>query len=214
MNRTVQPHINDYKSRERQPLKTPLYVLFFLLSCPLFLVSCGSSKPKVITTKKEARKYGSKQSSSKSYTMTEPKTEEASVTDANMSAPSDVDIVVATALDYQGTRYKYGGTTRSGMDCSGLICTAYNAVGKNLPRTSTSMHQQAVALELEELRKGDFIFFATGRNKRKVNHVALVTQVTPAEIRFIHSTTSRGVIVSSLNEAYWLKAYVSAGRME
>ena len=100
------------------------------------------------------------------------------------------------------------------MDCSGLICTAYNAANIKLPRTSAAMFQQAESRALDDLRKGDFIFFATGRNKRKVNHVAMVTQVTPAEIRFIHSTSSRGVIVSSLNEPYWLKAYISAGRIE
>ncbi len=122
--------------------------------------------------------------------------------------------MVAKALDFQGTRYKYGGTTRSGMDCSGLICTAYAAADIDLPRTSAAMYNQARMLELDDLRKGDFIFFATGKNKRKVNHVAMVTQVTPAEIRFIHSTSSRGVIVSSLNEPYWIKAYVSAGRIE
>ncbi|WP_164510847.1 C40 family peptidase [Nonlabens xiamenensis] len=186
----------------------------------LLLSSCGSSKPKVITTKKEAGKYQNSIKTSPATTTDRPYRkieEEPLTTDDNRlgtTSSTAVDMAVEKALEFQGTRYKYGGTTARGMDCSGLICTAYAAAGKQMPRTSASMYATAEELSLEEVRKGDFIFFATGRNKRKVNHVALVTQVTPAEIRFIHSTTSRGVIISSLNEPYWLNAFISAGRID
>lgn len=117
-------------------------------------------------------------------------------------------------MSYQGVKYRYGGTTSKGMDCSGLIGAAFMEAGKTMPRSSRTLSLVAKGLDLDEVRKGDFLFFATGKNKRQVNHVALITLVTPGEIEFIHSTTSRGVITSTLNEAYWINAFLRAGRID
>ncbi|MGB3591250.1 MAG: C40 family peptidase [Nonlabens sp.] len=121
--------------------------------------------------------------------------------------------VVQEALKFKGTRYKYGGNSRKGMDCSGLIYQSYNAVGVKVPRTTGSLYKAAKNIKLDQVVEGDLLFFGTGKNNKKVNHVGMVVQVTPAEIIFIHSTTSRGVITSSINEPYWLKAYIGAGRL-
>lgn len=125
-----------------------------------------------------------------------------------------IDLAIEAAMNYQGTRYKYAGNDERGMDCSGLICTSFREAGKEVPRTSSSLKAATSELKLDDVVKGDLLFFATGRNKNRLNHVALVISVTPAEVQFIHSSTSRGVIISSLNEPYWLNAYLSAGRLE
>jgi cell wall-associated NlpC family hydrolase len=121
---------------------------------------------------------------------------------------------VAAALKYEGTTYKYGGNDRRGMDCSGLICTSFREAGKKVPRTSSSLKAVTTTIDVDDLVKGDLLFFATGRNKNRLNHVGMVVNITPAEVQFIHSSTSRGVIISTLNEPFWLGAYLSAGRLE
>jgi cell wall-associated NlpC family hydrolase len=186
--------------------------------------SCGSSKPRVVTTKKEAAKEGaitstttSRPRTNRNVTIKRDREEEfENNTEVKEYARSTdfIDEVVENAKNYEGVKYRYGGTTIKGMDCSGLISVAFKEAGKSMPRTSRSLYAQARELSLDQVRKGDFLFFATGRNKNQVNHVALITRVTPAEIEFIHSTTSRGVITSTLNEAYWINAFLRAGRID
>ncbi|WP_438969215.1 C40 family peptidase [Nonlabens sp.] len=183
--------------------------------------SCGSSKPRVVTTKKEAAKAGAITSTSKprprtnsNATIKREEVEHNTEVKEYAISTDFIDEVVENAKNYEGVRYRYGGTTTNGMDCSGLISVAFQEAGKSMPRTSRALYAEAKELSLDQARKGDFLFFATGRNKKQVNHVALITKVTPAEIEFIHSTTSRGVITSTLNEAYWLNAFLRAGRID
>ncbi|SCY44402.1 NlpC/P60 family protein [Nonlabens sp. Hel1_33_55] len=124
-----------------------------------------------------------------------------------------VDAAILYAMEYEGTRYRYGGSSKSGMDCSGLINLSFDKAGEKVPRTSMSLFQATNPIDIKEVQKGDLMFFATGRDRKKINHVALVTEVTPAEIRFIHATVSQGVTVSSFNEPYWLGKYLSSGRL-
>jgi len=119
------------------------------------------------------------------------------------------DKVVKTAKTYIGTKYKYGGTTHKGMDCSGLIYVSYQKENIALPRTSYAMSQQGKTISLKQVKKGDLVFFSTGR-KRKINHVGLVTHNTNGTIYFVHASSSKGVIVSSLNEKYYKKRFVKA----
>ena len=121
--------------------------------------------------------------------------------------------IVANAQKFEGTRYKFGGTTRSGMDCSGLIYVAFQKENVAIPRVSRAMAQEGVPVSKGRIKKGDLIFFKTKKRSFKINHVGLVTRVDKQGVYFIHSTTSRGVITSSLNENYWNKAYVKARRV-
>ena len=123
------------------------------------------------------------------------------------------DKIVWTAVSYKGTPYKYGGASSKGMDCSGLIYTAFNHRNILLPRTSKEMAKQGKRISLREVRRGDLLFFQTGKNRNSVNHVGLVTSVANAEIFFIHSSSSRGVIVTSLHNSYWKKNFVKAKRV-
>ncbi len=122
------------------------------------------------------------------------------------------DRIIANANSYKGTKYKYGGTSKRGIDCSGLIYTAFQKENIQLPRVSTAMAKTGKNVSLQNIRKGDLLFFKTSR-KNKINHVGLVTSVKNGQIQFIHATTSRGVIKSFLKEKYWKKAYTKAKRV-
>ncbi len=120
--------------------------------------------------------------------------------------------VVTNSKSYLGTRYKYGGTTHKGIDCSGLIYVAYQKEGIALPRVSTAMASKGKAISLSKVKKGDLVFFKTGR-KNKINHVGMVTAIKNNTVYFIHASSSRGVVISSLSEKYYKKRFVKAKRI-
>ncbi|MDR6299484.1 C40 family peptidase [Mesonia maritima] len=161
--------------------------ILFLLILAISLVSCGASK---------RNSSGVKKSSSYRY-------------DPVPAASKVADY----ALTFEGTKYKYGGTTRKGMDCSGLIYVSFQEENIQLPRTSRAMSKEGRRLRVNEINVGDLLFFQTNKSRRVINHVGLVVQLVPGEVNFIHSTTSSGVIVSSLNNPYWNKAFVMARRI-
>ncbi len=121
--------------------------------------------------------------------------------------------VIATAKSYQGTPYKYGGTTRAGMDCSALVYHAYYSIGINMPRTSNDQSQLGEKVPFKDIRDGDLLFFATTKKKNQVTHSGIVTEVQISEIRFIHSSTSLGVTEDYLSSKYWTNAFLFARRM-
>lgn len=125
----------------------------------------------------------------------------------------EAESIVEYAKTFDGTRYKYGGTTKRGMDCSGLIFTSFNKHNISLPRTTSGLKNTGDWVDLKEINVGDLIFFATNKNSRKVNHVGIVTNVRTGNVEFIHSSSSRGVMVSSLAERYWYFAFVQARRV-
>lgn len=110
-----------------------------------------------------------------------------------------------------GVRYRYGGTTKNGMDCSGLVTTAFNAFNISLPRSSRDMATVGDKVSKSDAQKGDLIFFKT-RGSR-ISHVGIVTEVLDDEIKFIHSSTSRGVIISSTKEAYYHRTFAQINRV-
>jgi cell wall-associated NlpC family hydrolase len=126
---------------------------------------------------------------------------------------SKAEAIIETALEYTGVRYKFGGTTRKGMDCSGLLYVSFLKNDIPLPRTSEMIAQEGQRIRVSELRKGDLLFFKTRRGGKKINHAGLVVEVDEDGVKFIHSTTSRGVIVSSLREGYWNHSFVKATRI-
>ena len=121
-----------------------------------------------------------------------------------------VDRIVSNALKYKGVRYKFGGTTKKGMDCSGVVYVAFDSENVQLPRISRDMAKRGKKISLSKVKKGDLLFFRTSKSKRSINHVGLVVSHTKGQIKFVHATTSRGVIVSNLLEKYWKKAFVKA----
>ncbi len=124
-----------------------------------------------------------------------------------------VENIIDFAKKFDGVRYKYGGTTKKGMDCSGLVTTAFESEGITLPRSSSDIALKGDWIDIKEVQRGDLLFFATNGKSRAVSHVALVTQVNEGQVEFMHATTSAGVITSSLAERYWYYAFVQARRL-
>jgi len=125
----------------------------------------------------------------------------------------EAETIVKFAKKFQGTRYKYGGTTKRGMDCSGLIYTSFKEHNVSLPRTTSGLKSTGDWVDLKEVNVGDLIFFATKKNSRKVNHVGIVTNVRTGNVEFLHASSSKGVMISSLAERYWYFAFVQARRV-
>ncbi len=194
-------------------LKKAILGLIIIFSMPA-LTSCGSKKSKVVTTKKERARLGGKRPAV-NYDRDENNViKEETETTYEVNASTTADIAIEKARTFLGTKWKYAGNDERGIDCSGLICTSFAAAGKTVPRTTWTLKESSNEINIDEVVKGDLLFFATGSNKKRLNHVGLVVNVTPAEVQFIHSSTSKGVIISSLNEPFWLGSYLSAGRFE
>ncbi|MGY6649034.1 C40 family peptidase [Wenyingzhuangia sp. IMCC45574] len=119
--------------------------------------------------------------------------------------------IVNTAKKYLGTSYKWGGTTHKGMDCSGLVYTIFLKNKIKLPRVSKDQSKFGKSISIKKVAPGDLLFFKTD-GSWKINHSAIVVS-NNSTVKFIHSTTSRGVIISSLNEKYWKKAFHHAQRV-
>lgn len=129
------------------------------------------------------------------------------------SVTTTADKIINSALTYSGVPYKFGGTTVKGMDCSGLLYVAFGEHDIALPRVSYNMAQKGKQVRVKDLEKGDLLFFKTSKKGKRINHVGMVVAVEKNDVKFIHASTSRGVIISSLREGYWNYAFVKATRV-
>ena len=109
--------------------------------------------------------------------------------------------------DWWGTRYRYGGQTRKGIDCSAFTGKLYADVyQQHLPRTAREQFQSSQAIKLDELQEGDLVFFNT---RGGVSHVGVYL----GEHYFVHSSTNDGVTISSLLDDYYRNRFIAGGRM-
>ncbi|RKR09758.1 NlpC/P60 family protein [Flavobacterium sp. 90] len=123
-----------------------------------------------------------------------------------------VNKLIDKATDNIGVRYKAGGTTKSGFDCSGLVYTTFESENIKLPRSSFEQSKIGTIIKFDNARKGDLIFFKTNKSKQ-INHVGLIVEVNSSEIKFVHSSTSKGVIISSTKEAYYGNSFAQINRV-
>lgn len=114
-----------------------------------------------------------------------------------------IDNILSEAESYLGTPYRFGGTSRSGIDCSAFVLSVFGAAaGMDLPRVAAEQSQEGDSVEKTELQKGDLVFFS--HRGSRISHVGIVEEVTAeGEVKFIHAATSKGVMVSSLDDSYW-----------
>jgi LysM repeat protein len=123
-----------------------------------------------------------------------------------------VEQLIETASGKIGTRYRSGGTTPAGFDCSGLMINTFGAFDIKLPRSSIEQADFGTRITAEDAQKGDLIFFKTN-GRGRINHVGMVVEVNEGEIKFIHSATHGGVIVSSTKESYYSRNFAQVNRV-
>ena len=120
--------------------------------------------------------------------------------------------VIDDATSKIGSPYRFGGTTNAGYDCSGLVFTSFKKYDLSLPRTSKEMAKEGKIITKSNAQKGDLIFFKTG-DSSQINHVGLIVDVNRDDIKFVHSSTKKGVIISSITEDYYRKSFVQINRI-
>ncbi|MEA9411685.1 NlpC/P60 family protein [Flavobacterium sp. PL02] len=133
----------------------------------------------------------------------------------NVKFTHDSDLLnqlVLNATENIGVRYRSGGTSRAGFDCSGLMVTTFGSFDIKLPRSSIEQSRIGVKIASEDAQKGDLIFFKTN-GRRQINHVGMVVEVLDGEIKFVHSSVHGGVIVSSTKEAYYGRNFTQVNRV-
>jgi lipoprotein Spr len=112
--------------------------------------------------------------------------------------------------EWYGTKYRFGGTNKAGIDCSSLVQKLYKYVyGMDLLRTSILQFRSSTYIsERASLKEGDLIFFRIAYGP--VSHVGVYL----GNNYFVHASSSKGVMISNLNESYWRSHYVGGGRMK
>lgn len=126
-------------------------------------------------------------------------------------APDSWRSLYSEGCKWLGTPYKYGGNDRNGVDCSGLMVAIYrDALNIKLPRTSRQQSEWCRRVDIKNLQPGDLLFFDTSRDRNgKVSHVGLYL----GSGEMLHSSTSRGVIVSAIVDNYYSERLLACGRV-
>lgn len=207
-----------------------------LLLLPIYLLASTLGNAQIITSKKEAVKKGVYEkpaekkrvpivdktiaSTDKAKTTSaKPKIKKSVIVDEEatdyVAAPSENYLslqLINNAMEFIGVRYRGGGTSRAGMDCSGMVTAVFNIFDIKLPRSSHDMAAVGEKIDTNDVQKGDLIFFRTN-GRSVINHVGLVVEKIGDEIKFIHSSTSKGVMVSSTKESYYQRAFAQVNRI-
>ena len=125
----------------------------------------------------------------------------------SLPSRSIIEKVITTAKSHLGTPYVWGGTSPSGFDCSGFTYYVLKQHGMSISRTAASQYNEGTSVSKSHLQKGDFVFFST--YKSGASHVGIYV----GNNQFISSTTSKGVVISSLSNSYWSSHYIGARKI-
>jgi lipoprotein Spr len=110
--------------------------------------------------------------------------------------------------DWIGTPYRLGGSTKKGIDCSGFAFELYNKVFSTLiGSNSRNIFSMVNPINKDQLKEGDLVFFKIG--SRSITHMGVYL----GNNKFAHASSSRGVMISDLDESYWRRYYYKGGRM-
>ena len=123
----------------------------------------------------------------------------------------EVATVIRTAESFLGVPYRWGGITRAGVDCSGLMVVAFQSVGLTIPRVSGDQYNKGKPVKRSDIRAGDLVFFSAGR-PGVIGHTALVVAVKGESVKILHATSGFGVRYDYLESTHWSKLYISASR--
>ncbi|NEM98213.1 C40 family peptidase [Pontibacter burrus] len=159
---------------------------------------------------RKARKLARKNGGSEPALASKDRT---SRTKVKRDVDSQIAKVIQTARSYTGVPYRWGGTTRVGMDCSGLLCTSFESIDVKLPRTSEEQSRFGREVRVKDLKEGDLVFFGANGRSNQITHVGMVTEVVDENnVQFIHSSTTLGVIENNLFSDYYQKIFIKAVR--
>ncbi len=209
----------------------------FIISILLLLTACKPTSA-IITSKQEAVKRGvyvqpvpsktfavktkknQKEYTGKQVALTPAPKKLALVNDKNESdiviENDDFNYLVAqlinTASDNLGVGYRGGGTSKNGFDCSGLMYSTFKKFDITLPRSSYEMAEVGTPVDSSHAKKGDLIFFIN-RGQHRINHVGMIVEIDGDDVKFIHSSTQSGVIISSLKESYYDRTFKQINRV-
>ncbi len=129
---------------------------------------------------------------------------------ASQSLPDSNTAIIklyAQHKQWKKTPYKLGGLSKKGIDCSGFVHVTYKErFGISLPRTTARQAQAGTNITRQQLQTGDLVFFKTGF---KVRHVGIYIE----NGKFLHASTSKGVMISNINNRYWKKVYWKSMRI-
>jgi cell wall-associated NlpC family hydrolase len=132
----------------------------------------------------------------------------------SVSTREPVKAVIQEARTYIGVPYQWGGLTRQGLDCSGLVQLSFRKAGLTVPRTTEGLLEVGKRVKLKKARPGDLLFFALSEKRNKVTHVGIVTQKERGKSpSFIHASTRKGVMEGSMDLRYYQKGFKEARRV-
>lgn len=154
--------------------------------------------------------YGQGDSTSSDSSISSTDSEEITNVCKELGIPVDkeanLDLLIF-ALDWRGTSYCYGGSTKECTDCSGFTSRLYSSVyKKQLPRVSRDIYQNCMPLRKHALYQGDLVFFATSGTDA-ITHMGVYLW----DGYFVHASSSKGVTVSNLSQKYYMKHFVVGG---
>lgn len=180
--------INIINKKERQPMKINFKLFFILVGLTVIFSSCRTSAPRL---------------------------DYQALARASVLLGIDINLeddhkLYLEAADWIGAPYRGGGDSKRGTDCSGMVYQIYRKVYRiQVPRNTEELKNKSNKVAKRNLKEGDLVFFSSNRSRKRVAHVGIYLKSG----KFIHSSTSRGVIVSRLNEDYYLRHWISGGRI-
>lgn len=125
------------------------------------------------------------------------------------------DAIISYAKTFLGVPYRYGGSTPSGFDCSGFINYIFGNFGFSLVRTSFGLADLGETISLANIQPGDLMFFkGSNLNSTSVGHVALVIEVSPNTLKFIHSANGGVKIENFVTSKYYIQRYIKSKRLD
>lgn len=199
---------------------------FVLMFITFFMVGCVTTKT-VVSKSRNQQNVGNQNQSvqniptykdqevSKSFSVMDAKEVKLPEVESKNVAVVELtlaDEIVNLAKENIGIKYRSGGTSATGMDCSGMVYATFKKKDITVPRSSSDLARHGFKISKGEAKPGDLIFFKTN-GRSVINHVGIVTEITENDIKFVHASVHRGVIISSLSEAYYTKAFVQINRV-